>query len=98
MAAGAQSLKKRNVSTPQIIRSHGNYSDSANNKRFVNMDGLLQHASKNTRKRKHSETLSTPQRDTTSPQQMSRGSLHQRGDEMEINEDESKNINQGLST
>ena len=41
--------------------------------------------------------LPTPQRDRTPPLQMSQEILHQLGDEMGMNVDESKNINQGLS-
>ena len=62
------------------------------------MDELLQYTSNTTRKHMHSAASSTPQRDKTPPLQMSQEILHQLGDEMGINLDESKNINQGLYT
>ena len=80
------------VNTPQIIRSCGNDSDSKN-KSFNNVHGLLKQTSNNTRKCEHSATSITWQRDKTSPLQMSQEILHQLGDEMGINVDESKNIN-----
>ena len=61
------------------------------------MDELLQYTGNTTRKRKHSAAASTPQRDRTPPLQMSQEILHQLGDEMGMNVDESKNIHQGLS-
>ena len=83
--------KKKDINTPQIIKDRASDTDSTNKKSFDNVDELLQ-------KRKHSAALSTPQRDRTRPLQMSQGILHQLGDEMEMNVDESKNINQGLFT
>ena len=71
--------------TPQIFRSSPNDSDSINNKSFDNVNRLLQHTSNNTRKRKHSVTSHTPQRDRTPPLQMSQEILHQLGDEMVMN-------------
>ena len=66
------------------------------NKSFDNVDGLLKHTSINTRKCKHLAPSSTPQRDTTFSLQMSQEILHQVGNEMGMNVDESKNINHGL--
>ena len=62
------------------------------------MDKLLQYTSSCRRKRKHSAAASTPQRDRTPPLQMSQEILHQLGNELGMNVDESRNINQGLST
>ena len=96
MAADAQHFGQRDVITPKIIRSRANDLDPTNNKRFDNVDGLLQHTGNNARK--HSATSSSPQRDRIPPLQMSQEILHQLGDEMGMNVDESKNTNQGLST
>ena len=94
MAADSQHFeKKKDVNTPQIIRNRANDSDSTNDKSFDNVDELLQYTSNTTRKRKHSEGSSTPQRDRTPPLQMSQEILHQLGDEMGMNVDEFKNIN-----
>ena len=62
------------------------------------MDELLQHTSNNARKRKHSATSSTTQRGKTLSLQINQEILHQLGDEMGMNVDEYKNINQDLST
>ena len=62
------------------------------------MDELLQYTSSSRRKGKHSAAASTPQRDRTPPLQMSQEILHQLGNELGMNVDESRNINQGLST
>ena len=51
-----------------------------------------------TRKRKHSAASFTPQRDRTPPLQISLGILHQLGDNMGMDADEPKNMNQSLST
>ena len=97
MDADAQNCgKKKDIITPQIIRGRANDTDSQNNKSFDNVDELLQYASNSRRKRKHSAAASTPQRDRTLPLQMSQ-ILHQLGDEMGMNVDESRNINEGLS-
>ena len=62
------------------------------------MDELLQYTSNTTRKYMHSAASSTSQRDKIPPLQMSQESLHQLGDEIGMNLDESKNISQGLYT
>ena len=80
----AADVQKRDINTPQSFRSSPNDSDSINNKSFDNVNRLLQHTSNNTRKRKHSVTSHTPQRDRT-PLQMSQEILHQFGDEMVMN-------------
>ena len=89
--------KMKDVITPQIIRDRANYTDSQNNKSFDNVDELLQYTSNSGRKRKYSAASSTP-RDRTPPLQMTQEILHQLGDELGMNVDESKNINQCLST
>ena len=97
MDADAQNCgKKKDINTPQIIRDRANDTDSTNNKRFDNVEKLLQYTSNTRKKRKHSAAPSTPQRDRTPPLQMFQEILHQLGDEMGMNE--SKNINQDLST
>ena len=68
------------------------------NKSLDNVDGLLKHTSINARKCKYLASSSTPRRDATLPLQMSQEILHQGGNEMRMNVDESKNINHGLST
>ena len=98
MTADTQNFGKKYVNTPQIIRNHANNSDSTNNKSFNNVDELLQYTSNTTRKRTQSAASSTPQRDRTPPLQMSLEILHQLEDEMGMNVDEFKNINQGPST
>ena len=99
MDADAQNCgKKKDINTAQIIRDRANDTDSTNNKSFDNVDKLLQYTSNTRKKRKHSAAPSTPQRDRTPPLQMSQEILHQLGDEMGMNVDESKNINQDLST
>ena len=99
MDADAQNCgKKKDIITPQIIRGRANDTDSQNNKSFDNVDKLLQYSNNCRRKRKHSAASSTPQRDRTPPLQMSQEILHQLGNELGMNVDESRNINQGLST
>ena len=89
--------KKKDIITPQIIRDRRNDTDSQNNKSFDNLDELLRYTSNSGRKRKHSAASSTP-RDRTPPLQMTQEILHQLGADLGVNVDESKNINQCLST
>ena len=90
--------KKKDINTPQIIRDRANNTDSTNNKSVDNAEELLQYTSNTRRKRKHSAASSTPQRDRTPPLQVSQEILDQLGNKMGMNVDESKNINQDLST